>query len=43
MGNLFYRKQSIAVISELNYHELKYWNNWHKLIASQEKKELDGV
>jgi len=38
MGNLFSRGQSIADLKEAAYHELKYWNEWHELMAKEEAK-----
>jgi hypothetical protein len=38
MGNLFSRGQSIDVIRELCYTEMRYWNEWHKVMAKREDR-----
>ena len=38
MGNLFYRKVPPSEIKAMGYSELKYWNEWHELIAKEELK-----
>jgi len=46
MGNLFYRRQPVSEIKAMTYHELKYWNEWHKILDKQEaataRKITDG-
>lgn len=37
-GNLFSRNQSISDIYALSYFELKEWNEWHEIMAEQERK-----
>lgn len=36
MGNMFYRKQPIDVITKLRFAELREWNVWHELMADVE-------
>jgi hypothetical protein len=36
MGNLFSRKQSIAVINKMRFAELREWNFWHEKMANEE-------
>ena len=36
-GNLFYRGIQPSEIDQMPYGELKYWNEWHELIAKKEK------
>lgn len=38
MGNLFYRKQATSDIKNMRFSEMKYWNEWHELIANEESK-----
>lgn len=37
-GNLFYRKVAPSEINGMSYSEMKYWNEWHKLIEKEEAK-----
>ena len=40
MGNLFFRKQSIEVIKNLRYADMKEWNEWHELMVKEEQKYI---
>ena len=35
---MFFNKQSVDVINEMTYSELKYYNNWHNIIQGEWKK-----
>lgn len=37
--NLFYRRVSTAEIALMTVPELRYWNEWHELIAEAEKPD----
>jgi hypothetical protein len=43
LGNLFYRKVSPTELQNMNYHELKYWNSWHEILAKEEKKAVESL
>lgn len=43
MGNLFYRRQSIQVIKDLRYAEMKYWNTWHEIMEKQQQEINDKI
>ncbi|MHA1288292.1 MAG: hypothetical protein ACTSPB_12885 [Candidatus Thorarchaeota archaeon] len=32
LGNLFYRGITPHELKEMEYPELKYWNDWHKVL-----------
>jgi len=36
MGNLFYRGASPDEIEGMSFSRLKYWNNWHEVMAQAE-------
>lgn len=38
MGNLFYRRVAPSEIEAMDYHRMKYWNEWHKLMEKAEVK-----
>jgi hypothetical protein len=40
LGNLFGRGQSIEVLERAAFHALAYWNDWHKLMAEREAKDV---
>ena len=40
LGNLFYRGVQPHRLNEMFFSELKYWNEWHKVI---EKKEAELI
>ncbi len=35
MGNLFYRRVPPSEISAMPYVEMKYWNEWHEIMAKE--------
>lgn len=37
MGNLFSRQVQPSEIKQMPYHELVYWNKWHKSMSKAEK------
>lgn len=39
MGNLFYRRVSPSEIESMTFARLRYWNQWHELIAKKEGEE----
>jgi hypothetical protein len=41
-GNLFFRGVAPSEITSMEYHDLKYWNEWHELIAQANKDAGDG-
>lgn len=43
MGNLFHRNVSTEVMKEMDFHELKYWNEWHEVINQAHKDEIDNA
>lgn len=44
MGNLFYRGVCPSVINNMDFFEMKYWNEWHKVMAKAEKpKPIKGI
>lgn len=43
MGNLFYRRVSIDIIKEMDFQELKYWNEWHEILDRAYKEQLDNA
>ena len=46
MGNLFSRGQPIGDIRKLGYKEMKYWNEWHEVMAKRERqtaRELENA
>lgn len=40
MGNLFYRRVAPSEIKSMGYKEMKYWNDWHELMAKEETRTL---
>jgi hypothetical protein len=38
MGNMFFRKQPINVITPMRYAELREWNIWHEIMSDEESK-----
>jgi hypothetical protein len=36
LGNLFSRGQPITALKDASYGELKYWNEWHEIMAKKE-------
>jgi len=36
MGDAFHRGASPSEIKAMPYHELKYWQGWHQLLAKKE-------
>jgi len=43
MGNLFYRRVSPDIIKTMDFHELKYWNEWHEALNRAVKEEIDNA
>ena len=43
MGNLFSRKQPISEIKKLRFAEMREWNEWHELMAKEEKRITDEI
>ena len=39
--NLFYRRVAPSEKKEMNYRELKYWNEMHVIMVDVEKKNLN--
>ena len=39
IGNLFYRGVTVTELKGMGYRELKYWNQWHELMAKAERGE----
>ncbi len=42
MGNLFYRGVAPSEILAMSYEELRYWEEWHQVMAKAEKKAAEG-
>ena len=41
-GNLFFRGVAPSEIASMGYDELRYWNNWHEIIAKEQKDAAEG-
>ena len=41
LGNLFYRGVSPTELESMAYHRLKYWDEWHRVMADAEKKAME--
>jgi hypothetical protein len=42
-GALFYCKQNIEVIRDLDFKELQYWYRWHEAIAKEKSKTVSEI
>ena len=40
--NLFYRRVAPSEIKEMNYRELRYWNEMHVIMVNVEKEALNN-
>jgi hypothetical protein len=41
LGNLFFRGAGPSELMEMPYHELKYWNEWHEVMATEERRSTE--
>jgi hypothetical protein len=42
IANLFYRRVQPSEVRQMDFTELKYWNEIHELMASEERKPPEG-
>jgi SHS2 domain-containing protein len=43
IGNLFYRGVSTTEINAMTYHEMRYWNGWHKVMEDADRKSIEKL
>jgi hypothetical protein len=43
LGNLFFRGASPSELVDMPYHELKYWNQWHEVMADEERRSVSNA
>lgn len=41
LGNLLFRKVAPSELNNMSYHELRYWNCWHKAMDQAEKDAIE--
>lgn len=41
LGNLFFRGASPTELTAMPYRELRYWNEWHEVMADEERKSVE--
>lgn len=41
MGNLFFRQVNPSEINGMEYHELKYWNDWHEAMNKADNDAIE--
>jgi hypothetical protein len=40
LGNLFFRGASPSELMAMPFHELRYWNEWHEVMAEEERRSV---
>jgi hypothetical protein len=43
LGNLFFRGASPSELSAMPYRELEYWNEWHEVMAKEERRSAEDA
>lgn len=43
LGNLFFRGASPSELMDMPFHELKYWNEWHEVMADEERRSVSNA
>jgi hypothetical protein len=41
LGNLFFRGAGPSELSAMPFRELKYWNDWHEVMATEERRSAE--